>query len=82
MESTLNLYHPDASFSQSELLEWLLHIPSHTYFGCHCSQFSLACHTYHDNDHVYIVHLRGPVTLTPNAERLVVELSLPDLMTN
>ena len=26
-------------------------------------------------------HLRGPVTLTPNAERLAVELSLPVLNT-
>ena len=26
-------------------------------------------------------HLRGPVTLTPNAERLALELSLPDLTT-
>ena len=25
-------------------------------------------------------HLRGPVTYTPVAERLAVELSLPDLM--
>ena len=30
---------------------------------------------------VYNVHLRGPVTLTPNAERLAVELSLPVLTT-
>ena len=27
--------------------------------------------------HVYNGHFRGPVTLTPNAERLAVELSLP-----
>ena len=26
---------------------------------------------------LYDDHLRGPVTLTPNAERLAVELSLP-----
>ena len=30
---------------------------------------------------VYIVHLRGPMTLTPIAERLAVELSLPVLTT-
>ena len=30
---------------------------------------------------VYNVHLRGPMTLTPNAERLAVERSLPVLKT-
>ena len=30
---------------------------------------------------IYNGHLRGPVTLTPNAERLAVELSLPVLTT-
>ena len=39
------------------------------------SEGSLACHTY------CIVHLRGPVTLTPTAVRLTVELSLPVFMT-
>ena len=39
---------------------------------------SLACHTYCDTGHTFIIngHLRGPVTLTPNAEQLAVELSL------
>ena len=35
---------------------------------------SLACHTYWAS--VYNGRLRGPVTLTPNAERLAVQLSV------
>ena len=43
---------------------------------------SLTCHTYCDTGHSYNNgHLRGPVTLTPNAERFAVELSLPVLTT-
>ena len=40
---------------------------------------SLACHTYWDTGHpiIYNGHLRGPVKLSPIAERLAVELSLP-----
>ena len=38
---------------------------------------SLTCHTYCDTGHPFTGHLRGPVTLTPIAERLAVELSLP-----
>ena len=34
-------------------------------------------HLLRDGPTVYNGHLRGPVTLTPYAERLVVELSLP-----
>ena len=41
------------------------------------SEGSLPCHTYCDTvSSVYNGHLRGPVTLTPIAERLAVELSL------
>ena len=41
------------------------------------SEGSLACHTYCDTGHpIYNVHLRGPVTLAPIAERLGVQLSL------
>ena len=40
------------------------------------SEGSLSCHTYCDTGHG---HLRGPVTLTPIAKRLAVELSLPVL---
>ena len=45
--------------------------------------FKLACHTYCNTGHPFINngHLRGPVTLTPNAKRLTVELSLPALTT-
>ena len=44
------------------------------------SQGSLACQTYCDTGHpFYTGHLRGPVALIPNAERLSVELSLPVL---
>ena len=39
------------------------------------SEESLACHTYCDTGHPFIM-VRGPVTLTPIAERLAVELSL------
>ena len=43
------------------------------------SEGSLACHTYYDTGHPFVIygHLRGPVTLSPIAERLTVELSLP-----
>ena len=40
------------------------------------SEGSLACNTYCDTEHPFIM-VRGPVTLTPIAERLAVELSLP-----
>ena len=40
------------------------------------SEGSLASHTYCDSGTVYDSHLRGPVTLTPIAERLAVERSL------
>ena len=40
------------------------------------SEGSLACHTYCETS-VYNGHLRGPVTLTPIAQRYAVELSLP-----
>ena len=44
------------------------------------SEGSVACHTYCDVGHLfYTGHLRGPMTLIPNAERLAVELSLPVL---
>ena len=44
--------------------------------------FLLTCHTYCDTGlPFYNGHLRGPVTLTPVAERLAVELSLPDFTT-
>ena len=46
------------------------------------SEGSLACHPYCDTGLTFIIgHLRGPVTLTPNAKRLAVELSLPVLTT-
>ena len=46
------------------------------------SEGSLACHPYCDTGLPFIIgHLRGPVTLTPNAKRLAVELSLPVLTT-
>ena len=41
---------------------------------------SLACHAYCDKGRaasVYNGHFRGPVTFTPIAERLAVELSVP-----
>ena len=39
---------------------------------------SLTCHLYCDTGaSVQNGHLRGPVTLTPTAERLAVKLSLP-----
>ena len=41
-----------------------------------CSESSLTCRTHCDTG-----HLRGPMTLTPVAERLAVELSLPVLTT-
>ena len=41
------------------------------------SEGSLTCHTHCDGPPFYNGHLRGPVTLTSNAERLAVELSLP-----
>ena len=46
------------------------------------SEGSLACHTYYNTYGAYIYneHIRGPVTLTPNAERLTVERSLPVLL--
>ena len=37
------------------------------------SEGSLACHTYCDAGHMTNGHLRGPVILTPVAERLAVE---------
>ena len=40
------------------------------------SESSLACHTC-DMGHPFIMVISKPVTLTPNAERLAVELSLP-----
>ena len=40
------------------------------------SEGSLACHSYYDTGHVYNGHLQEPVTLTPIAECLAVELSL------
>ena len=41
-------------------------------------QVYLTCHSYCDTDlPFYDGHLRGPVTLTPVAERLAKELSLP-----
>ena len=44
--------------------------------------FLLTCHTYCDTGlPFYNGHLRGSVTLTPVAERLAVELSLPDFTT-
>ena len=43
---------------------------------------SAACHVYCDTGpSVYNGHLRRPVTITPNAERLAVELTLPVLTT-
>ena len=46
------------------------------------SDSSLACHAYCDAGHpLNNGHLRGPVTLTPVAERLAVKLSLPVLTT-
>ena len=40
---------------------------------------SLACHTFYDTEHLFNCgHLRGPMTLKPVAERLAVELSLPN----
>ena len=45
------------------------------------SEGSLACHTYCDTGHPFIMVLRGSVTLAPYAERLAVELSLPVLTT-
>ena len=46
------------------------------------SEGSVACHTYCDVGHLfYTGHLRGPMTLIPNAERLAVELSQPVLTT-
>ena len=42
------------------------------------SESSLACNTFCDTGaSVYDGHPRGPVTLSPNAEHLAVELSLP-----
>ena len=41
------------------------------------SEGSLACHTYCDKGHPFIMVLPGPVALTPIAERFTVELSLP-----
>ena len=43
------------------------------------SEGSLTCHTHclRHGPTVYNGHLRGPVTLTPNAKRLAMELSLP-----
>ena len=44
------------------------------------SEGSLACHTYCDTGHPFCTgHLRGPVILTPNAEGLSAEISLPVL---
>ena len=45
------------------------------------SEGSFACHIYCDTGHPFIIpvcngHLRGPLTLTPIAERLAVKLSL------
>ena len=40
-----------------------------------------ACHTYNGTWHPFILAIHGPVTLTPIAERLAVELSLPVLTT-
>ena len=47
------------------------------------SEGSLACHAYCDTGHPFIMVISdlGPVTLTPIAERLAVELSLPVLTT-
>ena len=42
------------------------------------SECSLACHTYCNAGHPFVIsHLQGPVTLTPIAERLAVNLPLP-----
>ena len=44
------------------------------------SEGSLACQTYCDTGHPFCAgHLRGPVILTPNAEGLSAEISLPVL---
>ena len=45
------------------------------------SEGSSTCHTYCDTGESFISHLRGPVTLTPVAERLAVKLSLLILIT-
>ena len=45
------------------------------------SEGSSTCHTYYDTGQPFISHLRGPVTLTPVAERLAVKLSLLVLIT-
>ena len=49
-------------------------------------EVSLACHTYCDKGHLFImvimvIMVQGHVTLTPVAEHLAVELSLPVLTT-
>ena len=43
--------------------------------------FFKACHTYFDTNFRLYGHLRGPVTFTPTAEGLAVELPLPVLTT-
>ena len=42
---------------------------------------SLACHTYCHTGHLHRGHFLGPVALTPIAEHLAVQLSLPVLTT-
>ena len=66
-------------------------IEKHVYYmlssGNHCITFSMfvclfVClfRAYCDTGHRFISHRRGPVTLTPIAERLAVELSLNVLL--
>ena len=64
---------PPENFS---LMETLQIFPSARHSWSLGSEGSFACHTYCDTG-----HLQGPVTLTPTAERLAVELSLPVLTT-